>query len=215
MDRIIFLDIDGVLNNAFFFKSKLRHYLYHEDDGYGMSTMISRYHLFWLGLLCKITKAKIVLSSSWRYGWNKDGTVNTEKSGHQMVLTDKLFRKFGVNIIGITDRGELTLNKNYDYNEDIITEFNSRQHFKGLEDVCSSREQTLKYARGTQILHWNEQHNFSGSYIVIDDDTESIQFYKDLDKRLVATKYYSLFGGFRLKHVIKAIKLFKQQEKII
>ena len=73
----------------------------------------------------------------------------------------------------------------------------------------------VKYARGTQILHWIEQHNFSGSYIVIDDDTESIQFYKDLDKRLVATKYYSIFGGFRLKHVIKAIKLFKQQEKII
>lgn len=215
MKRIIFLDIDGVLNNASFFKSKLRHILYHEDDGYGMSTMISRYHLFWLGLLCRIMKANVVLSSTWRYGWNEDGSVNTDKQGHQMIITDRLFRKFGVNIIGITKRGAIQLQGKYEYNDKVLDDFTSRQHFKGLEDVCSKRSEVLKYARGTQILDWIERNNFTGQYIILEDDWEDVCFYKDLEKRIVITRYYGKTGGFRLRHFIKAIRLFKAQEKII
>lgn len=178
-----------------------------------MSTMISRYHLFWLGLLCRIMKAEVVLSSTWRHGWKEDGSVNTSKPGHQMEFTDKLFRKFGVNIIGITKRGAIQLQDKYEYNNKVLDNFTSRQHFKGLEDVCSKRSEVLKYARGTQILDWIERNNFTGTYIIIDDSWENICFYKDLEKRIVITHYYGRAGGFRLKHFIKSIKLFKAQEK--
>jgi len=214
MQRIIFCDVDGVMNNAKFLKSKLRSRMYHETgDKYGMSTMISRYHLFLIGLLCRIMHAKVILSSTWRYGWNEDGTVNTLKPGHQMEFTDRLFRKFGVNVIGITKRGAIQLRGKYEYNDKVLDDFTSRQHFKGLEDVCGKRSEVLKYARGTQILDWIERNNFTGHYIIIDDDWEDICFYKELEKRIVITRYYGGAGGFRLKHFIKALKLFKAQEK--
>ena len=130
-----------------------------------------------------------------------------------MEFTDKLFRKFGVNIIGITKRGAIQLRDKYEYNDEVLDNFTSRQHFKGLEDVCSKRSEVLKYARGTQILDWIERNNFTGPYIIIDDDWEDICFYKGLEKRIVITHYYGRTGGFRLKHFIKSIRLFKVQEK--
>lgn len=214
MQRIIFLDIDGILNNYYFLKSKIRSIIYREGkDKYGMSSMISRYHLFLVGLLCRITHAQVVLSSSWRYGWNEDGTVNLDKLGHQMTITDKLFRKFGVNVIGITSRGAVQLQNKYEYNDKVLDDFTSRQHFKGLEDTCNNRNEVLKYARGSQILRWIEAHNFTGNFLVLEDDWEDVCFYRCLEKRIIITKYYSRKGGFRLKHFIKALGLFKAQQK--
>ena len=202
------------MNNARFLKSKLRSRIYHEaGDKYGMSTMISRYHLFLIGLLCRITHAKVVLSSTWRYGWNEGGSVNIQKPGHQMELTDRLFRKFGVDVIGITKRGAIQLQNKYEYNDKVLDGFTSRQHFNGLKDVCGKRSEVLKYARGSQILDWIECNNFTGHYIIIDDDWEDICFYRELEKRIVITRYYGGAGGFRLKHFIKALKLFKAQKK--
>lgn len=96
-ERIIFLDIDGVLNFRYFFKSRT-YKKRTKSNNYDMSNMINRYNLFWVGLLCKIFNIKVVLSSTWRYGWNEDGTVKEMKERLNMIQTDKLFKKFGVNI---------------------------------------------------------------------------------------------------------------------
>ena len=51
-ERIIFLDIDGVLNYSAYFHSKK--YLSERNP-------ICKRNLFWVGLLCRLFKAKVVL----------------------------------------------------------------------------------------------------------------------------------------------------------
>lgn len=208
-NRIIFLDVDGVLDYLEFFKTKTykRRAKKNQCD---MSNMINRYNLFWVGLLCRITGAKVVMSSTWRYGWYADGTVRHDIPGHQMELTDKLFRKYGIKLISITERGDVYLKDKYELDKEAIEKWVAGPSANGLEEV-RTEEFILKYARGTQILEWIENHNYHGKYIVIDDDIGDIIFYKDLAKRLVQTSYYGKKGGFRFKHFIKALKLLRSK----
>lgn len=58
--KIIFLDFDGVVNSLLPYKNKLRYY-YSKDNRVNNKQAIRL-----LNLLCKETKAKIVVSSTWR-----------------------------------------------------------------------------------------------------------------------------------------------------
>lgn len=203
-DRIIFLDIDGVLDSIHFFKSKAYH---NRKFKYGcdMSNMINRYNLFWVGLLCKVTGARVVLSSTWKYGYNEDGTVKEMEEGHNLRMTDKLFRKYGVNIFSITRKGELTP-PDWEINKKALKEWCERmKHTDFIE--CSREDFTMKYCRGTQIAEWIVRNNYQGNYIVVDDDISDIVFYKDLEKRLVSTSYYKRYDGFRFLHFLKGLRL--------
>lgn len=204
-DRIIFLDVDGVLDSIHFFKSKTYHNqkLHHADD---QSNMINRRNLFWVGLLCRMTRAKVVLTSTWKYGWNEDGSVKELGECHSMEMTDKLFRRYGVKVVSITRKGELYPKKSWNLDETSIREWCDRQKPSGLEG-CSQRDFTLKYCRGTQIIDWIERNNYNGKYIVIDDDYQDIIFYRDLAERLVVTSYYDEYDGFRFKHFLKGVRL--------
>ena len=77
IDKIIFLDIDGVLNSYYFYQSK-SHQRNVKKNGYDMVNQICKRNLFWLSLLCRLTKSKVVLSSTWKYGWNEDGSVRKD-----------------------------------------------------------------------------------------------------------------------------------------
>ena len=133
-NKIIFLDIDGVLNYHYFYQSK-SHQRNVKKNGYDMSNQICRRNLFWLSLLCRLTKAECVLSSTWKYGWNEDGSVRKNIEGHDMIKTDSLFRQHGVNIISITRKGELHLTNKYEMNEDKITEWCNKETFQGFENL--------------------------------------------------------------------------------
>lgn len=65
MNRVIFLDIDGVLNSNFWNDTHQREL----SDG----TLIDREKVLLLGRLVRKTNAKIVLHSGWRFwfDWNK------------------------------------------------------------------------------------------------------------------------------------------------
>jgi len=215
-ERLIFIDINGVLNFRYFFKSRA-YKKRAKSNNHDMSNMINRYNLFWVGLLCKLTKAKVVLSSSWRCGWNEDGTPKEIEKGHNMFQTDKLFRKFGVNIFSITRNGKLKVSNKWEINEEALNDWcNIRTFFgktgKGLEET-KEREYVLKWGRGTQIIEWLERNNYKGTYIVIDDDFQDIVLYKDLGNRIITTSYYRKFGGFRFKHFIKGFWLLLKNTK--
>ena len=202
-DKLIFLDIDGVLNYHYFYQSK-SHQQNVKKNGYDMSNQICRRNLFWLSLLCKLTKVKVVLSSTWKYGWNEDGSVKNGITGHDMEQTDSLFRQYGVNIISVTRKGELHLSNHYEMNEDKIEEWCNKPTIKGLDDE-NDRDFVLKYARGTQIMEWIERNHFEGKYVILEDDYQDVEFYKDLQKRLVVTSYYKKCGGFGFIHFVKAL----------
>ena len=178
-----------------------------------MSNMISRYNLFWVGLLCRITHSDVVLSSTWKFGWNEDGTVNMDHKGHCMIETDKLLRKYGINLVSITRKGKLQLSKNHDLDENALAAWCGCQPISGIK-ASDEREYVLTYGRGTQIFEWLERNKFTGKFLILDDDIDDIIIYKDLAKRLVHTSYYKGVGGFGFKHFVKAILLFLKQEKL-
>ena len=177
-----------------------------------MSNMISRYNLFWVGLLCRVTHSDVVMSSSWKFGWNEDGTVNMDHKGRCMIETDKLLRKYGVNLISITRKGKLQLNKNHDLDESALAAWCNRRSIPSIT-ASDEREHVLTYGRGTQIFEWLERNKFTGKFFILDDDIDDIIIYKDLAKRLVHTSYYKGIGGFGFRHFVKAILLFLKQEK--
>lgn len=103
--KIIFLDIDGVLNGyswstrftypiikkLHLLKTVNKHY-----DLFGVRT----FRVFLLSRIVKKTGAKIVLSSSWRGGWN---TPYEECGPRMKELKDKL-KMFNLEVIDITPK---------------------------------------------------------------------------------------------------------------
>lgn len=103
--KVIFLDIDGVLNT------------YYTKETIGLYTFVSKDKILLLKELIDKTDAKIVLSSTWRRGWYLKERINPEKltSGElqDIRLFDALQAKlaeYDVHMIGYTDdfglRGE-------------------------------------------------------------------------------------------------------------
>ena len=135
-----------------------------------------------------------------------------DHKGHCMVETDKLLRKYGINLVSITRKGKLQLSKNHDLDENALAAWCGCQSISGIK-ASDEREYVLTYGRGTQIFEWLERNKFTGKFLILDDDIDDIIIYKDLAKRLVHTSYYKGIGGFGFKHFVKAILLFLKQEK--
>lgn len=200
MKRIIFLDVDGVLNGRKYYLTK-SYAKAKQKYNWDMVIQICRKNLFWVGLLCRLTNSKVVLSSSWRYGWNTDGTVKSRDGGHEMWRVNKLFKKYGVNITSITPSGKLSLKEEHLLNEDKLQKWCNREAFNGLEQV-REREFILNYCRGTQILKWIEDNKYKGKYLILEDDYSDVEFYKELEPRIIITSFYGEKFGFRLKHFL-------------
>ena len=59
-------------------------------------------------------------------------------------------------------------------------------------------------------MEWIERNHFKGKYVILEDDYQDVEFYKDLQKRLVITSFYKKRGGFGFKHFIKALAMMRQ-----
>lgn len=84
--KVIFLDIDGVLNE--------------ENWMLNNTPWIDENKLKLLSNLCKKTKAKIVLSTNWRDIWFEPMFMNSKGNG--INLAHKLFKKYKLDVIGVT-----------------------------------------------------------------------------------------------------------------
>lgn len=103
--KVIFLDIDGVLNAynrlseliwKLFRAMKMSKWFHSHYDVFGVRT----YRVFLLWIIVKFTNANIVLSSSWRGGY-LDPTF--EKTRRQKELQKKL-SWFGLTVVGVTGK---------------------------------------------------------------------------------------------------------------
>ena len=84
--KVIFLDTDGVLNEDIWMLNQ--------------TPWIDENKLKLLNNLCKKTKAKIVLSTNWRDIWFEPMFMNSKGNG--INLAHKLFKKYKLDVIGVT-----------------------------------------------------------------------------------------------------------------
>ncbi len=82
--KVIFLDIDGVLNSRKYDKTR----------DYSKQTDIDETRVPLVKEIADATDAKIVLSSTWRYHWNADGSLCDEDGRY----INEIFAKFGLTI---------------------------------------------------------------------------------------------------------------------
>ena len=87
MNRIIFLDIDGVLNTKDWVQNK--------------SAWVEENKLRLLAYLCEITGAKIVLSTSWRETLIEPDVIGKESAFYKAA---QLFKEYNLEILDITPR---------------------------------------------------------------------------------------------------------------
>ena len=89
--NVIFLDVDGVLNDAETLFYTQNHRL----------VDISEQKLFLFGTLCKEYNCKVVISSSWRYGMDPN-TLECRKGSDAYNLMEAL-KRVNVEVIGRTE----------------------------------------------------------------------------------------------------------------
>ncbi len=102
-EKIIFLDIDGVLNgwnkptqifSDICMKNKFLKKVWNKWDIFGVRTL----KVFILSIICHLTGAKVVLSSSWRRSFFKPYKENSDR----MKSLKRKFKIFGIKCIDIT-----------------------------------------------------------------------------------------------------------------
>lgn len=139
--KIIFLDIDGVLNTSETFKRR-----YYEYKKTGILRLeIDEFRLNYLKMIVERTNAKIVLSSTWRSGFTKqdDKVIPIYYKSKQLV---DMFNKYNLEIYDITpyDKNRCRENEILEYlekSEDI-------ESFIVIDDECKD----LKKFIGNELI---------------------------------------------------------------
>lgn len=160
--KVIFLDVDGVLNgynkyNIGMFdlakKLGLLKLLRSNYDIFGVRT----WKVFLLSIIVKTTKSKVVISSSWRYGWDKP---YEEKVGSQKELHDKL-KMFGVEIAGRT--GTVHSEEHYSHRELEIKKWLDKNGRDVTRFIVLDDEQTdLQGFVGKELIRTSERDYICG-----------------------------------------------------
>ncbi len=144
--KIIFLDIDGVLNSQLLFRKKRKRRKDEDKEDYHLS-MIDETNIRFLNLLIKETGAKVVISSTWRMG-------NT------MPYLQSLLNKKGFKgeIIAFTpilqSEGSLRGNEIY-----VWIQQNIKMLLGGTSNVGSDFKQYVIFDDDSDMLYW-QRNNF-------------------------------------------------------
>ena len=172
MKKVIFLDIDGVLNSD----RTLYESISLEDD-----------LILNLKEIVNKTKAKIILSSSWR--------LSTEAIA---TLMDKL-DKFGLVISGMTCDGvDLDWLEKYEFD---IT----KKYLDTKFDWDENRQIKITRDRGAEIFKWLYDHD-DCAYVILDDEIEDIKPY--FSESVIVKTSYKI--GLTKEDVKKAIQILNK-----
>ena len=174
MKKVIFLDVDGVLNSD----RTLYEDISLEDD-----------LILNLKELVHKTKAKIILSSSWR--------LSTEAVA---TLMDKL-DKFGLVISGMTCDGvDLNWLEKYEFDA-------TKKYLDTKFDYDENKQIKITHDRGAEIFKWLCDHD-DCTYIILDDDIEDIKPYFN-ESVIIKTSYKT---GLTKENIEKAMQILNNME---
>ena len=172
MKKVIFLDVDGVLNSS---------RTLHEDISLEDDLILN------LKEIVNKTKAKIILSSSWR--------LSTEAVA---TLMDKL-DKFGLVISGMTCDGvDLDWLEKYEFDA-------TKKYLDTKFDYDENKQIKITHDRGAEIFKWLHDHD-DCAYVILDDEIEDIKPYFN-EPVIVKTSYKT---GLTKEDVKKAIQILNK-----
>ena len=172
MKKVIFLDVDGVLNSS----RTLYESISLEDD-----------LILNLKEIVNKTKAKIILSSSWRLSAEAVAT-----------LIDKL-DKFGLAISGMTYDGvDLDWLEKYEFDV-------TKKYLDTKFDYDENKQIKITHDRGAEIFKWLHDHD-DCAYVILDDEIEDIKPYFN-ESVIVKTSYKT---GLTKEDVKKAIQILNK-----
>lgn len=185
--KIIFLDIDGVLN-GWDFSEYIKYNIWNIIPSKKIKNFIrSRSHytdvdkrrVKRLGKICKKTGAKVVLSSSWR----------------NMLLHHTGKRRY-----------------DFDVNK-LFWDLMDKYH---IEVIGKTPKLETSYKREDEIMAWLSEHNYEvENYVILDDEDADLQMF--VDNHLVKTSHKGYAGyiacskmkwsGLANKHIKQAIQI--------
>lgn len=185
--KIIFLDIDGVMNSGLHTQELYSAYTRGEltkREYYDTFDMPYKETLEALKYIIDNTGAQVVLSSTWR--------LNPEN----IVKLNKCFEPYGFSIIDRTCSGV--------YLTDIEKlGFNTKKCYS-----VYFTKNDLKYStdRGAEIAMWLSKHSNIESFVILDDDSADIKQY--YPKNFVQTDFYG--DALNMECAEKAIKILNK-----
>ena len=172
MKKVIFLDVDGVLNSD----RTLYEDISLEDD-----------LILNLKEIVNKTKAKIILSSSWRLSTDAIAT-----------LMNKL-DKFGLVISGMTCDGvDLDWLEKYEFDT-------TKKYLDTKFDWDENRQIKITRDRGAEIFKWLYDH-VDCAYVILDDEIEDIKPY--FSESVIVKTSYKI--GLTKEDVKKAIQILNK-----
>lgn len=197
--KIIFLDIDGVMNSEEQAVETLNIYKNKSEKDIPVRERWDFPRPWRLELLKQIvdaTGAKVVLSSCWRGGCyiNEAGEV----AAREDIIIDehielvKIMKEYDMPFYSITPWGIPA--------EEVKSLLLKDKKPCGLYDY----DDKSCYDRGAEILYWLKQHPDVDSFVIIDDDVEDLKPYTD---RFIKTTWKK---GLQPEHVQKAIDILNK-----
>ena len=198
-NKIVFLDIDGVLNNEHYFKSlSLETMSQEEKRNFHCSlwgNIDPKCYLCFVNAM-KQVDADAVVSSSWR---DDNSSTFFMRNKTADILADSL-KKDGINVIGATPEW---------------SSFASKEDIKMFYNASSQKDYVQKhvFGRAAEIYQWIKVNNFSGKWCAIDDDTYDM-YPIQKSGQLIQTSWYYIgdkdTGGFTSVQAEKLISFFKE-----
>lgn len=172
--RVIFLDVDGVLTHNGYLNWQTRHI---NPEKVGL-----------LGKIIDQTDAAIVLTSTWKDGWNKE---NGTKEDYYVIL-ENVLAEYGFEIYDITDN----------IPEEIIEEIPPVITLDKMEFHCKHGT-----GRAAEVQKWIEKHPVE-NFVILDDEDHDWSEY-GLDEHWIQTSWYDPDGGIREKNVADAVQILE------
>lgn len=139
------------------------------------------------------TGAKILLSSSWKQGYNKETSY---KTNFYKVL-ENMLAKCDLYIYDITD----------DIPENIQNTNRKTMDFSDLTTL----EIEHGTGRGAEVDKWINEHDVE-SYVILDDEDWDWKDYGMADN-WIQPSWHDEDGGLHIEHIEKAIKILNKGEK--
>jgi len=189
--KVIFLDIDGVMNSqdrAIYLHNLYKQGLCTDEEWYNWD-MPFKDTLEALDLIVKSTGAQIVLSSTWRLNPDRIKALN------------ECFKPYGFQIYDRTCHSVSI--------EDVKRLGFDPQHCYDCSDMAAGQPcKPYTWDRGAEIALWLSEHPDVESFVILDDDIADIKPY--YTKEHVQTDFYK--DALNMECAERAIKILNKVE---